>query len=58
MERTIGLLLCKSKDHIIVEYALRDTHKPVGVDEWQLTRALPADLSSSLPAIETITTFL
>ncbi len=51
---TIGLLLCKSKDRIIVEYALRDTQKPVGVAEWQLTRALPANLSSSLPAIDVL----
>lgn len=49
---TIGLLLCKSRNRIIVEYALRDTVKPIGVAEWHLTRSLPDDLSSSLPSVE------
>ena len=49
---TIGLLLCKNKNQLIVEYALRDTVKPIGVAEWQLTRALPDELSSSLPSVE------
>lgn len=49
---TIGLLLCKSRNRIIVEYALRDTVKPIGVAEWHLTRSLPDDLSFSLPSAE------
>ncbi len=49
---TIGLLLCKSKNQLIVEYALRDTVKPIGVAEWRLTRSLPDELSSSLPSVE------
>ncbi len=49
---TIGLLLCKSRNRIIVEYALRDTVKPIGVAEWQLTRSLPDELSASLPSVE------
>ena len=51
---TIGLLLCKSKDRIIVEYALRDLNKPIGVAEWQtkLVRSLPKELKPSLPSIE------
>ena len=32
---TIGLLLCRSKDRIVVEYALRDLNKPIGVADWQ-----------------------
>ena len=50
----IGLLLCKSKDRIIVEYALRDLHKPIGVAEWQtrLVRSLPKELKPSLPSIK------
>ena len=51
---TIGLLLCKGKNQLVVEYALRDTAKPIGVSSWQLTRAFPADLSNTLPAVEII----
>jgi predicted nuclease of restriction endonuclease-like (RecB) superfamily len=48
---TIGLLLCKTKSRVIAEYALRDTHKPMGVAEYQLVHALPARLEASLPSI-------
>lgn len=53
---TIGLLLCRSKSRLVVEYALRDLNKPIGVAEWetQITRALPKELASSLPTIEQI----
>ncbi len=51
---TIGILLCKSKNQVVVEYALRDTAKPIGVSSWQLTRALPDVLSSDLPAVEVL----
>ena len=37
-----------------MEYALRDTHKPIGVSEYELTRALPDNLKPSLPSIEDI----
>jgi predicted nuclease of restriction endonuclease-like (RecB) superfamily len=49
---TIGLLLCKSKNKVVAEYALRDSSKPIGVAEYQLLEALPADLQTSLPSIE------
>jgi predicted nuclease of restriction endonuclease-like (RecB) superfamily len=49
---TIGLLLCKSKNKIVAEYALRDGTKPMGVAEYQLARALPERLEASLPSIE------
>jgi predicted nuclease of restriction endonuclease-like (RecB) superfamily len=49
---TIGLLLCKTKNRIIAEYALRDASKPMGVAEYQLVHALPAQLETSLPSIE------
>jgi predicted nuclease of restriction endonuclease-like (RecB) superfamily len=51
---TIGLLLCKSKDNVIAEYALRSMSAPIGVAEWTeaITTSLPADLTSSLPSIE------
>lgn len=50
-EPTIGILLCKSSDRVVVEYALSDVHKPMGVSEYQLTHALPDNLKSSLPSI-------
>ena len=51
---TIGILLCKGKDRVVAEYALSDIHKPMGVSEYELTRALPVELKSSLPTIEQI----
>lgn len=51
---TIGLLLCKSKNKVVAEYALRDGNKPMGVAEYQLVHALPARLETSLPSIEQI----
>jgi predicted nuclease of restriction endonuclease-like (RecB) superfamily len=51
---TIGLLLCKSKNKVVAEYALRDSSKPIGVAEYQLIEALPADLQTSLPSIAAI----
>jgi predicted nuclease of restriction endonuclease-like (RecB) superfamily len=49
---SVGLILCKSKNQIIVEYALRDMQKPIGVSAYQLTHALPEHLRGSLPTIE------
>lgn len=49
---SIGIVLCKGKNRIIVEYALRDTNKPMGVAEYQLSSALPENLKGSLPTIE------
>ncbi|WP_306547882.1 YhcG family protein [Desulfobulbus sp.] len=51
---TIGLLLCKSKNKVVAEYALRDTNKAMGVAEYQLIESLPAELQTSLPSIEAI----
>ena len=51
---TIGLILCKGKDKIFAEYALRDLNKPIGVSEYELTQMLPDNLKSSLPSIEDI----
>lgn len=51
---TIGLLLCKSKNKVVAEYALRDSSKPIGVAEYQLLEALPAELQTSLPTIDAI----
>jgi predicted nuclease of restriction endonuclease-like (RecB) superfamily len=51
---TIGILLCKSKDKLVAEYALSDIHKPIGVSEYQLTQSLPENLQTSLPTVEEI----
>ncbi|WP_416770660.1 PDDEXK nuclease domain-containing protein [Pseudomonas sp. RHF3.3-3] len=51
---TIGLLLCKSKNKVVAEYALRDSALPIGVAEYQLVESLPAELQTSLPSIEQI----
>jgi predicted nuclease of restriction endonuclease-like (RecB) superfamily len=51
---TIGLLLCKSKNKVVAEYALRDASRPMGVAEYQLVESLPATLQTSLPSIEQI----
>ena len=51
---TIGILICKSKNNTVVEYALRDINKPLGISEYQLTEILPKEYKSSLPSIEEI----
>lgn len=51
---TIGILICKSKSDIVVEYSLRDVTKPIGVSEYQITQTLPEELRSSLPSIKEI----
>jgi predicted nuclease of restriction endonuclease-like (RecB) superfamily len=51
---TIGLILCQTKDRILAEYTLRDIHKPIGISDYELTRALPERLKSSLPTVEEI----
>lgn len=50
--QTIGLLLCQNKDRIMAEYALRDVHKPIGISDYELAKALPKNISSGLPSIE------
>ena len=51
---TIGILICKSKNNTVVEYALKDINKPLGISEYQLTEILPKEFKSSLPSIEEI----
>lgn len=51
---TIGILICKSKNDTVVEYALKDVHKPIGVSEYIITKKLPDEFKSSLPSIEEI----
>ena len=51
---TIGILLCRDKNNIEAEFALRDINKPMGVSEFMLTEIVPEELKSSLPTIEEI----
>lgn len=51
---TIGLILCQQPNRVLAEYALRGMDKPIGVSSFELTRALPGTLQSSLPSIEEI----
>jgi hypothetical protein len=55
---TIGIVLCKTQDNTIVEYALRDVNKPIGVSTYQLRDALPESLKGNLPTIEELETQL
>lgn len=49
---TIGIILCKGRNELIVEYALRDTSKPMGVVQYKLSPALPPQLQQELPTVE------
>ena len=51
---TIGLLLCKEKNRLVAEYALRGVAKPMGVAEYQLLRQVPESLETTLPSIDQI----
>lgn len=52
--QTIGILLCKSKNKIIAEYALKSTNAPIGISEYILSKSLPKELKTNLPTIEQI----
>ena len=49
---TIGIILCKNKNKLEVEYALKGMSQPIGVSEFEVTQALPAELKSTLPTVE------
>ena len=51
---SIGLLLCKSKNDLVAEYALKDMSKPMGVSAYKVTNSLPEELQRQLPSIEDI----
>ncbi len=55
---SIGIILCKEKSRTIVEYALRDASKPIGVATYEITRALPKELKGQLPPPEEIAALL
>ncbi|WP_025830328.1 PDDEXK nuclease domain-containing protein [Segatella maculosa] len=52
--KTIGLLLCNGGDKVVAQYALSGYDQPIGVSDYQLTKAIPDDLKSSLPTVEEV----
>lgn len=50
-EPSIGLILCKGKNQVMAEYALRDVGKPIGISGFRLAESLPASLKGKLPTI-------
>jgi predicted nuclease of restriction endonuclease-like (RecB) superfamily len=55
---SIGIILCKSRDKTIVEYALRESNKPIGVAEYKIVSTLPEKLKGKLPSPEEISKLL
>ncbi len=49
---SIGIIICRTKNRVVAEYALRDMNKPIGVSTFQITKSLPEQLKASLPTIE------
>lgn len=54
----IGIILCKSKDRTTVEYALRESNKPIGVAAYRLVSTLPAELQGQMPSPDQIALLL
>ena len=52
--KTIGLLLCNGGDKVVAQYALSGYEQPIGVSGYQLTKAIPDNLRSTLPSIEEV----
>ena len=52
--KTIGLLLCNGGDKVVAQYALSGYDQPIGVSDYQLSRAIPENLKSALPTIEEV----
>ena len=55
---TIGLLICKTKNNVMAQYALESTNQPIGISEYQLSKLMPEHIQSQLPTIEDIETTL
>ncbi len=54
----LGIILCKEKNRTIVEYALHDTRKPIGVATYRIVKQLPANLRDQLPTPQEIARLL
>lgn len=51
---SIGLILCKDRNQVVAEYALRDMEKPIGIARYELVSALPAEWEANLPTVEEV----
>lgn len=51
---TIGLIICKTKDNVMAQYAVEASSVPIGISEYQLSKLLPTEIESALPSIEDI----
>lgn len=49
---SIGIILCKNKNNVVAEYALRDVKTPIGVASYRLQRELPAEVRKALPSVD------
>ena len=52
--KTIGLLFCNGGDKVVAQYALSGYDQPIGVSDYQLSKAIPEQLKSALPSIEEV----
>lgn len=52
--QTIGLLICKTKDNVLAQYAVNVVNAPIGISEYELSNLIPDDFKSSMPTIEEI----
>ena len=55
---SIGIILCREKNRVIVEYALKDSNKPINVASYKMVKDLPQELKNQLPTLEQIETLL
>ena len=52
--KTIGLIICKSKNNILAKYAVNSSKEPIGISEYKLSNLLPVEYRASMPTIEEI----
>jgi len=51
-QASIGIILCKTRERVIAEYALRDINRPIGISEYRIAESVPEKLRGNLPTIE------
>lgn len=52
--KTIGLLICKTKDNVFAQYSLESTNQPIGISEYELSSLYPANVEGTIPTVEEI----
>ena len=52
--KTIGILVCKDKDDVLARYAIESSSQPIGISSFELSKLVPTDFKTALPAIEDI----